>query len=276
MCGSVVNSHTLELRQIRQLEAPVAAACGHNDGPAAGRFSVIERQRVRRAAGGKLGGGAGNADARPEFLGLNEGAAGEFLPRNPQGKSKIVLNPGTRSGLAARRVPLENQDIQAFRGPIHCRGQPARPRAHHNQVADLTRVNFVVQSEASGRLRVGRVAEGALAAADEDRNVGGRNAKLLEQRGHGRIGLDVKISMGMAVAGQEFAQPQGIARMGGSDQDGIAHRVRDQIHAALNKRIEERLPECNVHLHNLAKMNPIDFKHRAGVTGTETDQAPPA
>ena len=87
------------------------------------------------------------------------------------------------------------------------------------------------------------------------------------------IGLDIEIGVRMAVAGQELAQPQGIARMAGPDQHRIAHRVGDQEHAAQEERVQENLTQRGIRLHDAAQIRPVDFQQRAGFTGQDADQA---
>ena len=68
-------------------------------------------------------------------------------------------------------------DIQALRCSINRRRQPAGSRADDNQVAHLALIDFFVEPEAGSRFGIGGIAQGLLAAADQDRNVGDRNPK---------------------------------------------------------------------------------------------------
>ena len=129
----------------------------------------------------------------PELLRLNEGATGELLPGNPQRETEIVFDSGTRSGLPARRIPLENLDTQALRGSINRGGQPAGPGSDDDQIAHLSLIDFVVQPEAGGRFGIGRIAQGLVAAADQDRNVRDGNREMLENRMDRGIGLDIEV-----------------------------------------------------------------------------------
>ena len=174
--------------------------------------------------------------------------------------------------MSARRILLENLDIQALRGSIHRGGQPAGPRADDDQIAHLSLIDFVVQPEAGGRFGVGGIAKCLLAAADQDRDVRDGNSELLENRMDGGVGLDIEIVVRMCVAGEELPQPHGIARMDGPDQHRIAHGVGDQKYAARYEGVQEYLTQRGIRLHDVAQVRAVDFEQRAGLTGQDADQ----
>ena len=137
----------------------------------------------------------------PNFSAWMKARLGELLSGNPQGEAEVVFDPGTRSGLPARRIPLENLDIQALRRAINRRCQSAGPGADDDQIAHLALIDLVVQPEAGSRFGVAGIAQGLCAAADQDRDVRDGNSELLENRGDGGIGLDIEVVVRMCRCG---------------------------------------------------------------------------
>jgi hypothetical protein len=84
-----------------------------------------------------------------------------------------------------------------------------------------------IQSETVSRFRVGGVVKNKFIATDKNRNIRNLNFELVKNRLHIGVYIDIKIGVRLAVANQEFSQPQRIARMVGSNQYRIAYGVGD-------------------------------------------------
>src|ERR1700733_9479464 len=108
----------------------------------------------------------GDSDVSAEFLCLNKCTVGKFLPRNSHGKTEIVLNPGTRSGLSTRSVLLQNEDLQTLGRSIDSRGQPTWSGADYNHVVHIGLIDSGVQSQAGCRFGITWIAQGNRTATD--------------------------------------------------------------------------------------------------------------
>ena len=110
---------------------------------------------------------------RAEFLGLAECARRELLSRDPGGKAEVVFDAHAGAGLTAGRVRFDHQHVETFRRGIHRGAETGRTRADDHDVADVTLVDVdgLVEADAVGDLRVGRIPEDRFAAADHDRDV---------------------------------------------------------------------------------------------------------
>ena len=105
-----------------------------------------------------------------ELLRLDEGVAREEMPRDSRGEPEIVLDAGARAGLAARRVRLDDEHVEALGGRVDGGREAGGTGPDDDEVADDLLVHLV-QAEAIPDLVDGRLLEDPLAAADEDGNV---------------------------------------------------------------------------------------------------------
>src|SRR5580704_15167604 len=206
----------------------------------------------------------------------NKCAVREFLTRNSHGETKIVLDPGTRSGLSSRCIFLKDENFKSSCGSIDSRREPAWAGADHHHVAHVGLIDSGVQSEAGSHFGIAWIAQGDCAATNQDRNVRYRNFELVKNSLHVRIDLDIKIAVRLTVASKKFSETQRVTRMVGSDQHRIANGVGNEKNAAQYKRLQEYLPERGIRLHNVAKIGSVDFQQRAGIQGPGADQGPAA
>src|SRR5580700_639923 len=156
---------------------------------------------------------------------LNKCAVREFLTRNSHGETKIVLDPGTRSGLSSRCIFLKDENFKSSCGSIDSRREPAWSGADYNHVAHVGRIDSGVQSEAGSHFGIAWIAQGDCAATNQDRNVRYRNFELVKNSLHVGIDLDIKIAVRLTVASKKFFETQRVTRMVGSDQ----HRIADGV-----------------------------------------------
>ncbi len=97
-----------------------------------------EDQLERLTAGAQFGDGAGSRDRRAELVSLDQRASGQVGPGQPGREAEIVLDPGTRSRLAADGNPVEQDGVQALGCPVHGGGQSGRAGPDDHQVEDRT------------------------------------------------------------------------------------------------------------------------------------------
>src|SRR4029077_15050394 len=75
-------------------------------------------------------------DFYSKTLSLHYGTPGQVSATQPCRKSKIVLDAGTHSSLAARRLALDNYGVQTFRSAINGGSQTSGPPTDNRQVVE--------------------------------------------------------------------------------------------------------------------------------------------
>src|SRR5439155_674995 len=111
---------------------------------------------------------------RAELLRLIVRARRQLLPRDAERKAEVILDLGARAGLTTRCVGFDDHDIQPFRCRVHRRPESRGTGADDHHVPDFGAIERGVQAEAVGELLHGRILEHEAAAANHDRDVGGR------------------------------------------------------------------------------------------------------
>ena len=81
----------------------------------------------------------GDEDLGAEPARLLQRTAGELVARHARGEAEVVLDPGRGAGLAARRLPLDDDRVEPFRRPVHSGGEPGRSRADDHRVVVVGR-----------------------------------------------------------------------------------------------------------------------------------------
>ena len=133
--------------------------------------------------------------------------------------------------------------------PYTAAASPAGPAP--TMTRSLTRVWSIglVEAEAVGDLRVGRIPQHRVAAADQHRNVGGVDVKPIEQLLRVGIAIEIDVVERMAVARQELLDPQRAGAVRRADHDDVAEVARDQLEAAKDERAHQDLAQLGVGLH---------------------------
>src|SRR3989441_364511 len=155
--GGVIHARALELREVVDLEAPILRSRRDDHRACRQPVPIADLERVRRTAAGEPTGPGPDHQLGPELLCLAGGAGRELQTADPGGKAEVVLDPRARAGLASGSGRLDDQDIQAFRRPVHGRGEPRGSRPHDDQVAELGLIDRVVEAQRIGDLLIGRV-----------------------------------------------------------------------------------------------------------------------
>ena len=272
----VIDANPFELRQVRQRESSVSSTRGNDDAARLHRRSVVQFDGIRRTLTLERARRPGNRDVSPELLRLNERAARQILSADAKGKTKIVLDPGARPGLPSGRIALDDQNLKPFGRAVNSGGQPARPRPDHNQVVYDVFIDSLIEPEAFGSSCVAGVSEHQLAAADQHRDLGDEDPKLIENSL--RIGIRVQIDIGvrMAVPGKKLPQTQGIAGMAGSDKQRVTGGMGNQESAAQQENAKEQFAEGGIGLHDSLQVRSADLKDRACLARPASHQTAPS
>ena len=114
--------------------------------------TVVDLNGVGLAVAGEPFRAFRDHDLGAEFLRLCVGAPRELLTGNAGRKAQIVLDFRARSGLSARRIRLQHEDIQSLRRTVHRSCEARRSGADDDDVAHMRLVDCVVEAEAVGDL----------------------------------------------------------------------------------------------------------------------------
>src|SRR4051794_8755595 len=130
-----------------------------------------------------------------------------------------------------------------------------------------------VDAETLGEPTIVGVLENLTTAADHDGYLLGPQLESFEQRAGVGIAVDVEVHVRPAVAGQEFANPQCVARLTGTEHDYVTEPGFQNAHAAQNEGAHEELAELGVVLHYSAKTLETHREHTARLTDAELGEA---
>ncbi len=125
-----------------------------------------------------------------EFVGLEDGAVGEFTAGQACRKPKVVFNPHAAAGLPPGCCVFEHCGPQPFGGAINGGRQACWTRTHNHHVVHQI-LQRLPDADGVGELPVGRIAQEQHRAADYDGRIGLRHPEILKQPVHIRIGFDV-------------------------------------------------------------------------------------
>src|SRR5207247_6058037 len=114
-----------------------------------------------------------------------------------------------------RRVRLEHQDIESFRGAVHGRREPRGSSPDDDQVPDLGVINRRVEAETVGDLPIRGVPQHHLTTTDHYRHVVDGDLETIQQRLGTGIPVEVDGGVRMAVARQERLDAECASRMTG-------------------------------------------------------------
>ena len=177
----------------------------------------------------------GDGEARPELVGLHDGALRQLAAGDAGGEAEVVLDPHAAAGLAAGRRALQHHRAQPLGGAVDRRGQPRRPGADDDQVVHRL-LQRPAEAEGLRQLAVRGVAQQQLAAPGDHGRVGLGQPELLEQLLHLRVGLQVQPGERHPVLGQEVADPEGVRRVARADhaQAREVPRLAESCRRAMN------------------------------------------
>ena len=113
-------------------QVPPRDTAGEHDRPRLQDVAAVEVQM----APGRVDPGdrPGDEDLGTEPAGLLQRPGRQLVARHSRRKAEVVLDPRRRAGLAARRLPLDHDRSQSFRGPVHRGGEPRRAAADDDRV----------------------------------------------------------------------------------------------------------------------------------------------
>ena len=190
-------------------------------------------------------------------------ARGQRLAGDPGREAEVVFDLRAGAGLAARRVGLDDENIEPLGRGVDRGSEPARPRADDEQIADVRRALRTAQAEAVGDLLVGRVLEHLLATADDDGHIAHADVKAVEQRLDVLVAIDIDVRVRMGVAREELLYAESAGGVVGADEHGVAEPVCDQRNSPQDERAHQYVAQLGVALDDLTKPVGIESEQLA-------------
>src|SRR6187431_1236864 len=90
-------------------------------------------------------------------------------------------------------------------------------------------------------------------------------------RSRADVAIEVDLGMGMVVAGQELANPQGSRAMVGPDEHGVPEAAIDQLRPAENEGTHQDVAQLGVGLNDGEEMLPVDLDHLTRSDGADAN-----
>src|SRR5262249_46548133 len=132
----VVHAASLELATPLHAEQAVVGPRGNEEALPGHRLPPLELADLVGVVEAEAERGGGEGEASPELVGLEQGALGEIRPRDPRGKTEVVLDAHAPTRLAARRHAIEGHGVETLGSPVYGGRETRGPRADHHQVVD--------------------------------------------------------------------------------------------------------------------------------------------
>ena len=212
--STVVDADAGQPLDAGRLELPVLDAGGDEERPAAELAPVGERHEARLVGDPQPADLLGRQQLRAEAARLGHGAPRQVGPAEADREAKVVLDPRALARLPTRRLPLEQQRLEALRGAVDGGGQASRPAADDDEVVEGL-LGAGAEADPLGDLDVGRLRQGRAVGEDDHRQAsagGALAAHRLDQTAALLVGLDVEPAVGDLVARQELADLVGTGR----------------------------------------------------------------
>ena len=143
--------------------------------------------------------------------------------------------PGTFDSSTSTSRPSE--------APYTAAARPAGPAPTIDEIADAGVVDRLVETEAVGNPRIGRISQHRIAAADQHRDIGNADLKTIEQLLRLAVAIEVDVVKGMAVPRQELLHAQRSCAVRRADHDDVAQVPRNQLEAAQDERPHQDLAQ---------------------------------
>ena len=270
--GGVVDAAALEALVAGHRELAVARPGGDDDGAAADLLAVVEAQRVGRLVAVDADDAARDGEPGAELLRLDLGAAGQGLAGDSGGKAEVVLDLRAGAGLAAGRVALDHDGLQALGGRVDGRREAGWPGADDGDVEDLGVIEMLRHAEVVGQGREARVAQQAVVGADDDRQLARLQGEAFEEAAGIGVALGVEQPVRVAVAGEELGQAMGVAAVAGADDDHASLAVPDQADAAQDEGAHHDLADVGLVGDQPAELRPVHAHDPARHRGAAVHQ----
>ena len=178
--------------------------------------------------------------------------------------------------MPAGQVRFEDEHVQPFGRAVHGSGEPCRACADDEQVADVGPIDRIVEPQAVGDLRVARIPQHCVAAADQHRHVGGADMEVIEQILRLGVAIQVDVMERMAIACQELLDAQRTGAMRRANQDDIAVAAGNQLDASEDERAHEDVAQLGVRLDESEQLLAIELDHLAWLADPGPRQRPSA
>ena len=161
-------------------------------------------------------------------------------------KAQIVLDARRRTGLTARRTPIEREYREPFGSCIHRSGKTRRSSADDDRVLNLVWVDRFDEPDAAGELDIAGIAQQLPIGTENDRQFPSVDVKALDQRLCTRIGLWVQSLVRMRVAGEENFEAQNIGMICTADDHGSTGSEPEKGDAAEDQGAHDAFAELSL------------------------------
>src|SRR4051794_28069781 len=98
--------------------------------------AIAQGDEACRSFGSQRGGLLRRYDLDAEASRLRDRPSCQIGAAETGWKPKIVLDPRAHPGLAAGRLPFDEDGVQTLRGAVNGGGQPGRPAADNHQIVE--------------------------------------------------------------------------------------------------------------------------------------------
>ena len=200
-----------------------------------------------------------------EAPGLERRLAGQLRAGDAGGKAEVVLDPGAGARLSARRPRLGHKGPQPLRRAVDGGRQAGRTGAQHHEVERLP-VDLGAQAERARHLGGRRVAEHTV-DPNQDRRLGARDGKRLQQRRTLGVGVDVVPAHRQQVPLEQVADLEGATRAARRDQAQHAHLVPLEPGPPRRHRLQDELAELGQLGQHRAQLGPLERDHAGRLDG---------
>jgi hypothetical protein len=172
---------------------------------------------------------------------------------------EIPLDLRARPRLAARRIRLDDEGIEPFRGGVNGRSEPGGPGTDDDDVPHLRLVDGIIETEALRDLLIGRMAQDDVVAADQNGDIVASDIESIEELLNVDLIVEIDVRIGMTVARQELLDSQRCGAMGRAHEHDVAEPPCNQLDAAQYERSHEELAKLAVGLHERQHRLTVQF-----------------
>jgi hypothetical protein len=143
--------------------------------------------------------------------------------------------------LAAQHLAIEDQNRETLRSGVHSGRKAGGSRSDHGDVVESVRSECRGDAKPGGGFFIRRPLEHAATSADEERQVLGREGKIVDELA-AALARAIENQMGIGVSGQERLQTEKVGGAGTAEQNRTDTALQ-QAHAPQNKGAHNQLTE---------------------------------
>ena len=121
-------------------------------------------------------------------------------------------------------------------------------------------IDLLVETETLRDLRVRRISQHGIAAADQHRDISGADLKPVEQLLRLAVAIEIDVVERMPVPRQELPSPERSGTVRRADDDDVTQIARDQLEAAQNEGPHQDLAQLGIGLDQREQLLAIEFE----------------